>query len=401
MRILLRAAAILVISAPAFAQDRDDGRGVRAGAFIISPEIGLKQSYDSNIFAEESGATDSFITTLDPSVSIVSDFSRHRVAVRTYVSQDFFLNSSDDNQTLFGASAQGVLDVTRRLRVVADARFDRESERRGSDEVDPLNPATVNLPGPVLSNNYAFGLKTEYDFSDFRLTPFVGFERENFRDSGTVINQDDRDRRIYRAGAELSYTVATGYDAFIRSNYFNTDFDAAVDDDDGLNRDSQGVETTAGVRLRLSRLLTGSLGAGFTVNRFESQFRDDTVDFTVRAGLGWTPTRRIALNFDAVREVTPTNIPGASDRTDTDVFLGGRYEILRTLDGFATLGMERQSFNGIDRTDTALFGRFGLDWELTRQISLEASYGYTQEFSDIPTEEFSKHVVTVGARYGL
>jgi|GEM_PF-4978773 len=386
-------AVLMLMPAPeAWAQSAEEG--IRAGSFIIRPSLALSERFDSNFFTEPDDETATLITTIEPRVTVTSDFSRHRIRARARVTEEIVHRSPDDSENTFAFGVDGVIDVTRQLRISLGSGVQRFAEGRGDDEADG------GLNGPVYSDRYRNTLTVQYLAGDFRIEPFATVALQDFIDRGQLVNQDDRDRLSVQGGLELGYRVARGYEAFVRASYFNVDFNDAVDDF-GVNRDSQGIETLAGLELKLSRLITGRAGVGFVFSQFEDPQFDDTTDFTAEIGLAWTPRRRLGLGLNAKRELQQTNVPGAADKIQTDVTASARYELLRNLNGSVRAGLDRTEFNGIDRTDTGFFGGFGLDWQVTRQASLNLSYIYAQEFSTDPNEEFSRHQVTLGTRYGF
>lgn len=386
-------AAGLAMPAPATAQD-NRAEGFRAGSVIFKPVLALSEGYDSNIFEDAAGGTGSFITTVRPTLSIASDFSRHRVQFDIGMQQDFFHQSSEDNTFTAFAGTDATFDITRQLRLKGSVDYRRRAEQRGSDEVG------TNVGGPIYSDQYVSELRVQYLPGDFRIEPFVRAAVRDFMDRGTIVDQDDRDRRTLEGGLELGYRLSPGYEAFVRASYFDTDFLQAVDSA-GVNRDSTGFKTLAGVKLKLSRLVTGSVGLGFVLSSFEDPAFQNTTDFTAEIGLDWTPRRRWNIGLNARREIEPTNIAGASDKVESALALQARYEIMRGVGGFVRTGFNRSEFSGINRTDTGYFAGFGVDWAVTRQASLRLAYNYLQEFSTDPAEEFTKHTATLGARYGF
>ena len=370
------------------------GQGIRAGSFIVKPSLELSESYDSNFFNEIDDVSDSQITTFSPQISVESDFSRHKIVARAGLREVIPHQLTDDTESTFLLGVDGEIDVTRQLRIAIGSGVRRIAQGRGNDETDG------GLAGPVYSDRYGNALTVQYQAGDFRIEPFVSAVFQDFIDRGQLVNQDDRDRLTIAGGLELGYRLARGYEGFVRTTFFDVDFQDAVDDF-GVNRDSRGVEVLTGVELKLSRLITGRAGLGFVHSQFEDPQFDNTTDFTARVGLNWTPTRRLGLGLNAARELQQTNVAGAADRIQTDATLSARYELLRTLDGSVRVGMDRTVFNGIDRTDTGFFGGFGLSWQATRQASINFAYRYTQEISTDPNEEFSKHLITVGTRYGF
>lgn len=372
----------------------DRAQGIRAGSLIFKPVLQLSEGYDSNIFEDTSGGTGSFITTVRPSLSLESDFSRHRIGASVGMRFETFHQSTDDNTYTAFAETEGVLDITRRLRVQANAGYERLAGQRGSDDVG------TNIAGPVYSDRYRAGLSVQYLPGDFRIQPFVSVLLQDFIDRGQVVDQDDRDRASLVGGLEVGYRLAPGYEAFVRASYFDVNFLDAVDSA-GIDRDSSGVNVLAGVNLKLSRLLNGSAGVGFVFSSFDDPAFQNTTDFTARVGLDWSPRRRWRLSLNGSRELTQTNVAGASDSIQTNLILAARYEIMRALNGFVRAGFNRDEFSGAGRTDTGFLLGTGLDWAMTRQVSLRLAYNYRQETSTDPTAEFSKHIVNAGLRYGL
>lgn len=386
------AALLLMPVSDLRAQSADEG--IRAGSFIFKPSLGLAETFDSNFFNEPDDVTSTLITTIEPQISVESDFSRHRLRARARLTEKIVHQSTDDTTNTFAVGTDGVIDVTRRLRISLGSGVQRRAEGRGDDE------AENGLDGPVYSDRYRSRLSVQYEAGDFRIEPFANVALRDFINRGQLVNQDDRDRLVVQGGLEVGYRVARGYEAFVRGTYFNVDFRNAVDDN-GVNRDSQGVETLVGVRLKLSRLITGTAGAGFVISQFDDPQFSNTTDFLVQLGLDWTPTRRLGFSLNARRELEQTNVAGAADKIQTDASASARYEILRNLNGSVRIGLDRTEFNGIDRTDTGLFGGIGIDWQVMRRVSLNLSYIYAQEFSTDANEEFTKHQVTLGTRYGF
>lgn len=380
------------------AMAQDDLRGPRVGPFFLKPSLTLNESYDSNIFESDANKKGSAITTISPRLLAETDFSRHRIALESGLGLQFFHNSTDDNAYTGFTKGEGVLDITRRLRFKTSAGYQRRAEQRGSDEIE----GEAALKGPVYRNIYDVEARLQYLPGDFRVEPFAGFTRLDYV-SRNGVDQDHRDADIMKVGVELGYKLRTGLELFVRGLFFDVDYDELTTLRGGgtADRDNKGYEVFGGVNLKLSRLLTGSAGFGFVSNDFDDPFYEDTTDFTMRGGLFWNPRRKITLSLLGNREVEQTNVPGASDKTSTDLSLGLRYEIVRGVDGIATAGYSQRKFNGLDRTDDGYFGAIGVEWAATRRTTVSATYRYHDENSDRADREYEKHLVSVGVRYGF
>ncbi len=393
MRRVLGVCGCLAFAHGAVGQETARPDGIQVGVFSLRPAISLEQRYDSNIFEESSSETDSFITSVAPRFSAETTWSRHKLEFDIGGKGEFFLNSPDDDTQTFDATFGGIVDVTRRLRFRARAGYQRNAEQRGSDEVD------FPVGGPIKEDQFHGEARVQYLPGDFRIEPFAIVRRRDFLDRSGV-DQDDRDRLVLIGGVEVGYRLLSGVEAFVRGSYVDIDFDDSVDSD-GVDRDSRGYEAFGGIRLRLSRLLVGSFGAGVGFAEFDDPTLDNTTDITARANLDWRPTRRIQVGFNARRAIEQTNVAGAADKIVTDLGVSGRYEILRNLSGSLSAGLRRSTFNGTPRRDTGYFGQAALDWDVTRRTSFRVAYRYFTEDSTLASQDFDKHEVSLSVRYGF
>ena len=187
---LILAASLAPVASSA--QDRDRPDGIRAGAFIINPSITVEESYNSNIFLEDSGVTDTFLTTIAPSLTIESNWNRHALRLVTGSEFGFFSHDSDDDYIDYNVGLSGVLDITRRAHIDGGFGYTHGHEARG----------TVDVPGtatePVEFDGFSGDILGEVSTGRFRFQAFANAEDLNFEDvsliGGGVSNEDDRDR---------------------------------------------------------------------------------------------------------------------------------------------------------------------------------------------------------------
>ena len=123
---LFAAAALIAFgdATPAFAQTDSrtttvqgrerpelDALGVRAGGFTAFPSLEVEGTYDDNIFLDETGEIDDFVTKITPTLRLNSNWSSH--SLRFSGTGDIVRyadNSAEDNET-FKLRADGVIDV--------------------------------------------------------------------------------------------------------------------------------------------------------------------------------------------------------------------------------------------------------------------------------------------------
>ncbi|NYT62594.1 DUF560 domain-containing protein [Alcaligenaceae bacterium] len=87
--------------------------------------------------------------------------------------------------------------------------------------------------------------------------------------------------------------------------------------------------------------------------------------------------------------------------------MGGLYLFTPRLKLEAGVGAERRTYSGSDvlfqtrRRETLYDGYLGLDYSISRKLSLRPQYRFTHSDSNIPLRDFQRHVITMNLRYEL
>lgn len=391
--------ALCILPGTAFSQDRDDRDrrvGVRAGSFVFKPEVRVSESYESNYLHVDSNEQDTFITEIAPAMVIESDFSRHALRVTTYGAFGFYTNDSDDNYIDYGARLDGVIDVTRDHRIVVRGGYSRDHEGRGGDDV----PTAAREP--VKFDEFDANLAGDLNFGRFRFEPFVFGVDLDYQsvplNNGTISNQNDRDRVEYGGGLEVGYSVRTGYEAFVRGEFKEIDYDAAVDDN-GLDRDSSGFRVLGGMNVDLTRLIEASVGLGYENRDYDDPTLENFSGFSASGRLRWDITQRTSLFATVERNVEETTVDNASARVDFGGSVGVEHELLRTLGVYAGAGYFDRDFEGITRNDDIFFGRIGAEWDVARFAALNFEYEYEHRDSNVANLDYDDHTVLLSVRF--
>jgi len=372
------------------------GTGFRVGPFLIAPEIALDQSFDSNVFLAPSGAVDTYLLRVRPTLAVESTWRRHALKIDMGAEAGVFTHDGDDNYVDAYLSVEGELDVTRSVRFGAALVWRRNHERRGTDDVPDA------AAEPVVFGEIEGKVQGDIIVTPLRLTPFASFRKLDFQDvpalGGGEVNQDDRDRIEIEAGAEAAILIRRGYQGFVRATYLFTDYEAARDDL-GLDRDSSGFRVAAGAEARLSRLLEGRLALGYEWLDFSDPALAPAEAITVEGGIAWRPTRRIEAELEVTREIRQTTVANASSVTVLEGRLDGRYELLRTLTLNASARFAQLEFDGTGRTDMVFGTGLSGDWEVSRTVTLSPGYTFEVRDSDAPGFDYRVHRVFLDAAY--
>ena len=393
---LILAASLAPVASSA--QDRGRPDGIRAGAFIIQPSITVGESYDSNMFLEDSGVTDTFLTTIAPSSTIESNWNRHALRLEAGSEFGFFSHDSDDDYIDYNVGLSGVLDITRRAHIDGGFAYTHGHEARG----------TVDVPGtatePVEFDGFSGDILGEVSTGRFRFQAFANAEDLNFEDvsliGGGVSNEDDRDRFEWGGGVEVGYSVRSGYEAFIRGSYLVTDYDDALDDD-GVDRDSTGYRVLGGLKVDLTRLIEASVGVGYYQRFYDDSSHDDESGFAMDAAVNWLVTPITTISFSASGNIEETTLTGASGAATTSGEIGVSHELRRNLTLQAFGGLTFIDYDGISRDDQIYSAGLGAEWKMTRRLTLSPSYAFQLRDSNAAGLDYTDHRESLSLSYGF
>ncbi len=372
-----------------------DAKGLPMGAFRVKPTLNVAESYNDNIFAAESNEQEDFITTVKPGISVESNWSSHSLTAYTNGAFGFYADNEDENYEDYGTGIDLRLDVLRETYLFAGANYARNHEERG----DPNNAAASTEP-------------TSYDLTSANVGVYRGLRRfslsldgnyenyayENGRQSnGTLIQNGDRDRDVYKGTARLGYEILPDYEAFIRGTYNTKDYITAVDDN-GINRDSDGYEVEGGLSLDLGGKTRGEVSVGYIEQRFDDASISDIDDVTFGASVLWNPTgiTSVRLNIDRTIEETTQANSGAFINTSYGVAV--EHELMRNVLLGANASYAEHTYEGgsLNRKDEWTRAGAEAKYLLNSYASLNLNYDYTDRDSSVTGQDYSSNVVTAG-----
>ena len=264
----------LTLALPAIAQDTRgvsvterprpdyDPLGIRAGAFIVKPELKMGLEYNDNIYATKNDTVSDWITTIAPRVKAESDWSRHALALDIGAKGGLYSSESNEKYLDAHIRADGRLDVLRGSYLRGRASVERLHEERGAPDV------TTDFDEPVVyvrseaDAAYHHGLGkiglqagagvVNYNYSSVDLTPAAG---------GGSRSLDHRDHDIYGLNARLTYELLPNVSPFITGRYEWRRYDQILLG--GLDRDSDGYRLGLGTGFDLGGVTTGEVFAGY------------------------------------------------------------------------------------------------------------------------------------------
>ena len=350
-----------------------DPAGVRAGAFLVLPEVTLEGTYDDNIFATTNNTVDDLVWVVSPRLRVQSDWVRHALAVRTGAALGFHQDNADEDFEDYYAFLDGRLDILTGTTANGTVGYERLHEDRGS-------PNDVGGQEPAEFDRWRATLDLQRAVTQLRLRGGVFYDSFDFDDvaglAGSVINQDFRDREGYGTYLRAGYAVSPNFVTFLRGRYNWRRYDTDT------GRDSEGYQIDAGAELDFGGITSGEVFIGYREQEYESAAFSPVDGFTYGASVLWNPTPLTSVRFGIVDNIEETIIAGSSSYESVTYSVDVDHELLRNLLIGAGVAYRQEDFQEINREDDFTRFRVSLSYLLNRNFDIEVGYNYDTRSSN-------------------
>jgi len=368
-----------------------DALGLHVGSFYIFPSLTNSVSYNDNVFASQSDAVSDLIYTLTPEVAVRSDWNRHAIGVSAGGRLGFYFDETAENYKDAFVSALGQVDVSSSTVLRSNISFRRGHEQRG-------DPDDAGGAEPGIFYTFAGGLQGSHRFNRLTISAGADVRRLDYEDvdraGGGVIDQDDRDRMIYRPAVRAAYQFHPGYSAFVRTQGVIVRYEQSTDNN-GFKRDSQGFDVVGGAEVDLTGLLFGDVFAGVRQRYYEESRFDSVFGPVIGATLTWIPTGLTTVTLRADSQIIDSTGVNTSGYNSTALGLTVDHELLRNLILTGGGGFRYDDFEGVDRVDRFVTGTVGADYLWNRYLTLGTRYVFSYRDSDSPGNDYVRNLISV------
>jgi len=329
-------------------------RGATVGTFKLYPTLSVTEEYQTNIYAANSNIKDDWITIYTPSVKLNSDWNNHAINLSGKGEIVRYSSYDADNVENFDVVADGRIDVTRNLKLTAGASHGVGHEDRGS-------PNAVNGVNPTETDTQIFKIGVSYKPGRYSYSVDVNTRKKNYVDAvtstGSVTNNDDRDRQRDKVTARAGFEYLPGTVAFVRASYYRIEYDVeAGQDDNGEDRDSKGYEIVVGSDLDFTGVVTGRAFAGYMRQNYDDNglksIKGPTVGASVRGELSSITSYRFSLD----RSIQETTTARSSGYVSSNATVRLSHEFLRNLVGRVRAKASLSDYQGTARKDYTYTG---------------------------------------------
>lgn len=364
-----------------------DPVGVRLGGFMFYPDLTVQENYNSNIYATQSNEKSDFITSIEPTLDLRSNWNNHALNLHADSRVVRYADHNDEDFTDYTLSADGKIDVLRDFRLFGGAGYQIRHEPRSSpDNQGGTEPTEYSVRGANL------GAEKEFNRLSFRLDGKAErFEYDNVRNAaGTTLDQSGRDRDQYEVGLRTGYEIAPLRKVYLLTSYNTREYDHLTN---GFNRDSDGYLVAAGAQYDLTGLIFLDAYAGYRKQDYSDQRLRDIDGWASGIKVTWNVTKLTTITGSLDRDIEETTLVNSSGYFQTRAELRADHELLRNLILTARLGYQNDDFQGIARDDDYYLAGLGAKYLIDRNFSLGGGYSYRTRESNVVGGDFDENVV--------
>lgn len=381
-----------------------DALGARVGAFTLYPSVTVAVSATDNYLARDFDKQGDVYATISPEYTIRSNWARHRVEGRAWVSQSVHAELTGDNETEFGLSANGMYDASRFAQITAGAAAEQFSENRSA------LGAFRNTREPVRFKIARFNIGNAQSFNRFSLNwtgsaTFVNYDDVN-SGSGFVFDQDFRDVRRLNGGVTAQYELRSGIGLIATAEINDSRYDfrpgqPGFDPLTDIDRKSRGYNLLAGVTFELSSLVFGSLQVGVLDRSYRDPRLRDFSGLSFNGDILWNVTPLTSVRFTASRSVEDTSSRTIAGNTRSRFGISVDHELYRyiILSGDVSYGSFKPNGPGIGGDEYGIGA--GARYLIDRNWSVLGNLRYDKRSSDSQFLRYQAFSGGLSVRYAL
>ncbi|MGK2910351.1 MAG: outer membrane beta-barrel protein, partial [Sphingobium sp.] len=350
-----------------------DPLGVNLGSFSLYPKIETGVGLTDNVYLTNGNKDGDGFAVFNPSARLRSQWDRHQVQLQASGAFRRFFNNSIRNEDSFNLGTLGRLDIGNALVVTGEGQYTQQFETPITGDVDSSLAVLSRYKRDFLSLRGVYGVgqgraTLAVDRSHFAFNPIK-------LPSGTIINQENRDRTLNRVTGQLEYAFTPSLSAYTQVNYADTGYDTAFAP--GVpNRDSDSYRAIVGTNFDLSSLVRGTIGVGYAAREYKSPIYRDVDGLSVEAKVEYFPTELTTFGLGLRRVIEDSSIGNTDAYFDNRGSLRVDHELLRNLILNALVEYAQQDFIGSTRKTTFYRGSGGARYFINRLLGLQMQLSY-------------------------
>lgn len=341
--------------------------GIRAGTFLLRPQLDQSVGWTSNA-AEAPGGRESVFSETRLRLDLQSEPARHAIALGADISWRKSLSGDRIDEVEGGVSGRVDLDLAHELAAFAAAGY-------------RVGPEAASAPGTVAASvsrplrhaiDASAGLTRDAGLLRLGVTGTV--LRETFDDAeladGTRISQRERDSTLATVTLRAGYSLSSALMPFVEAETGRRFPDQRLDSA-GYARSADRYALRGGVAVDFGEKLSGELAAGWLTERPDDDRLAAISGLSLSGNLAWSPVRGTIVSLAASTAVESATAPGVTGSLLYSGTLSARRELRANLTGEAAAGVDWRDYAG-GGSDLVLRGEASLTWWMNRYAGITA-----------------------------
>ena len=371
-----------------------DPIGQRVGGFILYSDLSAQETWNSNVFYTPNNTKGDFITAINPSVDLKSNWNVHALNFHGDLDEVIYSKYTQNNFFDYTLGSDGRLDIYNDARLFAGVGY----AVRHLPLYSPNNIPNTQAPVQYSDTSATLAGEKEFNRLSFRLD--TNFDRYDYKDAvltsaagGGISRQSLENYDEEKVGLKTSYELTPGRQVYVLTagdfrNYDNSS------DLNGFNRTSSGYTAAVGTRYDITGItfIDGYIG-------YRHQSYDDRRLSTMNgpaAGLQvtWNVTRLTTVTGSVTRDIQETILANSSGYFATLAQVKVDHELLRNLLLNASIGYENDDFNTIGRNDDYYLAGVGAKYLINHNFWISGGYNFAHRDSNVAGTNFDDHIIT-------
>ena len=370
--------------------------GIRLGTFLLYPEIEMGPAWFNNLLRTSSDRRSDVALETRPSARLLSTWGVHAIELNARGLASFHDELPSEDDRAWALEARGRLDVTRRTNVESNLGREVTQETRGTINTR----AGTGGRSDVTTDRAGVALNHRFNRLSVQLRGAVA-ERDyapSIENDGTSISNDDRDTRQQEVALRATWEFKPQLAVFGEVGTDARDF-RSPGRSDGIVRDSSGERYRLGVSFGGSgQIIRGDISVGALKQSFDDGRLPEISGVIVDANLGWRITGLTSLLVTARSDVGESTVAGSGGALVRSVGAEVRHAFRRNVVGSAGIRLTRADYAGIDLVEQDVTTSLGVDYYLSREVSLFGRYAHIDFSSTSPQGDYTADEVRVGVR---
>lgn len=371
---------------------------IKAGAFELTPTLGMSISDTDNLFLTNTDEISSRLFVINPRINAYTESGPNTFDFNAEVINGEYSATSEDDYTDFYLSGDAGLEINRLNSVNLYASFFDTHERRGTGFSQGSN--LPDVPDEFDATEYGLSYQFGSGESQGRLVVDAGRYDKEYTNNRTMTTFRDREDTLL--GATFYWRVMPRTDLLIQYNTKGIDYvtDPAMVVNGADTLDSDENYLYVGAAWEASAATTGTIKFGYGEKEFDDPDRMDVDGASWEVGIEWQPLTYSTFNIGARRGFGEASGVGNALETKS-LSLSWQHEWLERLSSVVSANFNDDDYLGTVRSDDHSEFSAGLIYNFDRWLDIDLTFTSDSRDSNFSLFEYDQNVIKLGIEASL